>query len=316
MVMSFATPAEHAKWLKFGTANVEMGPSAAMDAVRAYLDRRPYHWILVLASRQRGSGKSLACEWLRARLCELANERAPEMRDQMLAAHEAKRRAWVSGSLWCDCAALDGLKALKPWEHKAEMDRLRSAWLVVFDDLGTEPDDIDLRGVLQTRHGRGLLTLCTTNLVSDGQPPEKPGSLGKASKEWNDRYDGRIASRMRAMGDGDAGRVTAWVHCPDRDHRGRTEPRLLVREQLYVDVDFDALAAPLLRSTNPREMDARAIAREHGARRESERLADVARRKVWGGLALEELAAAAMREDPAACDLLDRVARRAAGGSE
>lgn len=312
MGLSFATPAEHAKWLVHGTANVEMGQSTAMDAVLAYLDRQPFHWILVLASRQRGSGKSLACEWLRVRLEEMTTRDDPAPMHLKTAVHEAKMRAWTSPSLWCDCAALQGLKALKPWEREAEIDRLRTAWLVVFDDLGTEPADIDLRGVLQTRHGRGLLTLATTNLVSN-----EPDSVGKASKEWNARYDGRIASRMRAMGDAEAGRVTAWAHCPDRDHRGRAEPVLHAPKSTgTVDVDFDALAGPLLRATNPKVLDERAIARELGARAESERLADIVRRKVWGSLALDELAAAALRGEAAACDVLDRVARRAAGGSE
>lgn len=306
MSMRWVPPHEVAKWLACGTAGVEMGRCLAMDAVQEYLDRASLHWILVLASSERGSGKSQAAEWLRVRLLELLEAGDPRV--------EAVRRRATSGLwLWCECASLTALDELKPWEKAAALERMRSCWLLVLDDLGLEPDVEHMRTLLQGRQGDGLMTIVTTNMV------DTEGKHAGSHKHFVDRYGGRLSSRLRRMGDVDAGELSAWRHVPHRDMRGRVEPKLKPRpanDERATPARIDEILAPLLRSTNPRAV---AVAKEQDTRDRwaaDEAIRDANRRKVWGSLALDELAQAAMRGDGQACDLLDAVARRAAGRDE
>jgi hypothetical protein len=295
-MVSWATPRDHAQWLVLGTAGVEVEQCPAMDAVRAYLARPTLDWVIVLASMERGSGKSLAAAWLRAKLQELSG-----LREDVTDANE---RSWSSYFMWCDCAALRSLGALKPWERARELSELSECWGLVVDDVGTEEDPGIVKGLLTVRHAAKLLTVCTTNLVDgDGQP----------TKAWRARYGGPIASRLKQDGDHKRGSRRAWCYCPnpDGDMRGRVTPRLTATSSrpTEIEVDIDALAGPLLAKMRRPRQDPAAETRA-----ESLALAEAARRKVWGGVALKVLGDRALAEDPAACDVLDEIARRVYDG--
>jgi hypothetical protein len=307
MSMKWTPPNDVAQWLVHGTARVEMAKCPAMDATLEYLDRASLHWILVLASSERGSGKSQAVEWLRVRLLELLEAGDPRV--------DAVRRRAPSGLwLWCECASLTALASLKPWEKAEALERMRSCWLLVLDDLGLEPDVEHMRALLQSRQGDGLITLVTTNHV------DAKGEHAGSHFHFVNRYGGRLASRLRRKGDVDTGELSAWRHVPNRDMRGRVEPKLLPatgeppRPTHTAPTLIDDLAAPILRSTDPRRL---AVHHEQDTRERwtaDDAIREANRRKVWGGLALAELADAAANGEPWACDVLDRVAARAAGG--
>jgi hypothetical protein len=306
MSMKWTPPNDVAQWLAYGTAGVEMAKCPAMDAVREYLDRSSLHWILVLASSERGSGKSQAAEWLRVRLLELH-----DAGDQRVVS--IRRRALSGAWEWCDCTALSALDGLKPWEKAAELERLRSCWLLILDDLGLEPDREHMAALLQSRQGDGLITIVTTNTV------DAKGEHEGSHIHFVNRYGGRLSSRLRRMGDVDNGELSAWRHVPHRDMRGRVEPKLKPQageDERATPSLIDEILAPLLRSTDPRAVVEQQEQEVRSRRNEDDAIREANRRKVWGGLALEELAAAALRGEAAACDVLDRVARRAAGGNE
>jgi hypothetical protein len=314
MSMKWNPPHEVAKWLVHGTDGVEMGACLAMDAVREFIERDSLHWILVLASSERGSGKSQAAEWLRVRLLELLGAG-----DRRVAA--IRRRASSGLWLWVECASLTALDGLKPWERAEALERMRSCWLLVLDDLGLEPDVEYMRTLLQSRQGDGLLTLVTTNLV------DAKGEHAGSHVHFVTRYGGRLSSRLRRTGDVDAGELSAWRHVPHRDMRGRTEPKLKPRAEAIerpAPSTIDELAAPLLRSTSPRLV----AEQQEQATRDRRSVDDVAReanrRKVLAGIVLEEVEAAAERGDANARLFLegarlriayadDNEARRAAG---
>lgn len=299
--MKLTTPRVHAQWLAHGTAALEAEDTVALQAARAWVADVPSRWLLVLASSTTGSGKSLAAAWAQARLEELREAGAPGVRTAA---------ARGQGSWWMNAAALPSLKGLREWERAERLDRCRAAWLLVVDDMGAEPEDQAgvLQGLLEVRHAEQRLTLCTTNLV---------GPDGRATQAWHDRYDRRWASRMAAPGDTKRKALASWVHCTGPDLRGRQEPTIREPEPEpeALSFDLDAIAAPLLRATDPRELDRRAVERELRARDESQALADAARRKAWGAIALDELARAAAAGDGAALDLLDRIAARARGAA-
>lgn len=300
--MRLTTPKVHAQWLRHGTAALKAEETAALAAARGWVEAVPSRWLLVLASSTTGSGKSLAAAWAQRRLEELAE--AGDARVQ-----QAEQRG--KGSWWINAAALAGLRGLREWEREERRHRCREAWLLVVDDMGAEPADLagELQAILEVRHAEQRLTVCTTNLV---------GADGRATPEWHERYDRRFASRMAAVGDHARKSLSSWVHCTGPDLRGRSEPTVLEPddEASPGGFDVDAIVAPLLRATAPAELDRRAIERERNARAESLAAADAVRRKVWGSLALDELAQAAMRGDERACDFLDSVARRAQGANE
>lgn len=286
----WSTPLGHAQWLVQGTAGVKVEPCPAMDAVQAYLERPALDWIIVLASRARGSGKSFAAAWLQKRLQELS----------VTSAKVGPPESSWSYFMWCDCTALRGLDALTRWDREAAIASLSKCWGLVLDDIGTENDSGIVKGILTLRHAAGLLTICTTNLTdADGQP----------SKSWYARMDGRIGSRMKVDGDHERGSRRAWCYCPNPsgDMRGRVKPRLLTATSSppTIDVDIDALVgAQLAKMRAPRQsVEAETVA-------ESKALADAAQRKVWGGVALKVLGERAADDDPAACDVLDEIARR------
>lgn len=286
----WTTPRDHEQWLGQGTEGVKVEQCPAMDAVRSYLERSPLDWVIVLASRTRGSGKSFAAAWLKKRLQELSVTRAG------IGPPESE---W-SYFMWCDCTALRALSALKKWDREAEIVTLSKSWGLVLDDLGTEEDSGIVNGILTQRHAAGLLTVCTTNLADDqGQP----------TKAWRDRYGGRIASRLKQAGDHERGSRRAWCYCPNPtgDMRGRVKPRLraATSSRPTIDVDIDALVgAQLAKMRAPRERPA------DETMAESKALADAAQRKVWGGVALRVLGERALHDDPAACDVLDEIGRR------
>lgn len=310
--ITYAAPHDHAQWLVNGTRGVEMADCPAMQAVRAYLEEQEFHWILILASETAGSGKSLAMEWLRTRVTELVQEGHP-------GAIAAKERDWGTSSLWCDCNGLDGLAALTPWDRAAQIERLKQAWLVTFDDLGTEPPDVDLTRVLRYRQGRRLLTFATTNLVEPYKLRDENGvelglnpKYGRRSRDWLERYDGRVDSRLRAQGDVERNSLSAWCHVPSMDMRGRLEPKLRATpEPKSIDEDWlDRIAAPLLQRTAPKEIDRRAVEQAEEERAARVSSADALRRKTWGAVALDELGKAALAGDESAAAVLDRVKAR------
>jgi hypothetical protein len=306
MPMRWSPPNDLAQWLVHGTVGVEMSDCPAMAAVREYLDRPALHWILVLASSERGSGKSQAAEWLRVRLLELQ-----EAGDQRVAV--VRRRAASGLWLWCECASLTALDSLKPWEKAAHLEQMRSCWLLILDDLGLEPDREHMAALLQSRQGDGLITIVTTNIV------DAKGEHEGSHIHFVNRYGGRLSSRLRRMGDVDSGELSAWRHVPHRDMRGRVAPKLKPQaeeDERATPSLIDEILAPLLRSTDPRAVVEQQEQEVRSRRNEDDAIREANRRKVWGGLALEELAAAALRGEAGACDVLDRVARRAAGGNE
>jgi hypothetical protein len=192
-----------------------------------------------------------------------------------------------------------GLDALKPWERARVLAELASCWGLVIDDIGTEEDPGRIRGILSQRHAAGLLTDCTTNLVDgDGQP----------TKAWRARYGGRIASRLKQDGDHKRGSRRAWCYCPNPsgDMRGRVTPRITATSSRpMIDVDIDAIVGAQLEKMRRPRRDTAAETRA-----ESTALAEAAQRKVWGGVALKVLGERAVDDDPAACDVLDEIARR------
>lgn len=281
-------PHIHAQWLASGTAGVRMAESPAMSAVKEYLSRPTVGWIWILASRHRGSGKSLAAAWLLERLDELVETR----RD----VHAVKSRAWTTPATWCDCASLDDLKRLKPWERAAEIVRLSGCWALVLDDVGTESDHEVVKKIVADRYGSQLITILTTNLVDN---------LGQPEDQWKLRLDARITSRLRSSHDD--GNIDAWRWVPGPDMRGKVEPEIVTDcEQETKTYDIDSIVAPLLQSTSPQ----RRVEEAKAVREESIDLADVARRKLWGSVALSVLADAAEGEEPWALDALDEIKRR------
>ena len=292
-MVSWTTPHEHAQWLRQGTAGVEVQPCPAMDAVRAYLDRPTLDWVIILASRKVGTGKSFAAAWLKTRLVELSETRQDVT--------QADAKGWGTPFMWCSCGALGGLRALKPWDREDQLNELARAWGLVLDDIGTEHDPGVVAGLLAERHASGLLTICTTNLTdAEGQPTE----------EWRSRYGGRISSRLKVAGDYERGSRQAWCYCATDDMRGRVQPQLRAATSspptLDVDIDdIDALAGPLLAEMKPPHQHA-----VPETRAESRVLADAVQRKVWGGVALKVLGERAAEDDPVACDVLDEIARR------
>lgn len=303
MSVKWSPPNDVAQWLVHGTDGVEMAASPAMAAVREYLGRASLHWILVLASSERGSGKSQAAEWLRVRLLELLEAGDPR-------AVSIRRRATTGLWLWCECTSLTALDSLKPWEKAAALERLRSCWLLVIDDLGLEPDVDVMRALLQSRQGNGLLTIITTNLV-DAQ-----GEHEGSHFHFVNRYGGRLSSRMRRMGDVDAGELSAWQHVPHRDMRGRVEPKLKPRageDERPSPASIDEILAPIMRATDPRFLSVQQEQDTRDRRATEDAVREANCRKVWGSLALDELGQAALMGDERACDLLDRVAQRARG---
>jgi hypothetical protein len=301
-------PQEHAQWLVHGTDGVEVASTQAMAAARAFADGPLEGWLLILAGRATGCGKSFAAAWLQQRLLELAHEG-----HQRLSVW--RYRSWTSTPLWLPCANVAALEGLWPSERGLVLQRLRETWLLVVDDLGTEPGETrrdwpgQLQALLEHRRDAQLLTICTTNLVE----VENAQRRGKASAEWSKRYDRRLASRVLQVGDAARGELAAWVHCEGRDLRARTSPKLLPDQpEAKVggahEIDFDALARPLLEATDPRQLedDARNV------QLESAGLAEVAKRKVWGAVALRYLGEQAQQGEPWALDALDEVKRRAA----
>jgi hypothetical protein len=301
--MKLTIPAEHWQWLEHGTARVEMAETPAQLAVLDWLEAVPDRWLLVLASEGTGSGKSLAAAWALTCLEELRDGGHPRVSTAALRSHGG-------GSWWCQVQDLATLESKRSWEKEERLKRIRDGWVVVLDDVGTEKDPGQLADIIAHRRGQQLLTIATTNLVDS--------KTGKASKEWRERYDRRLLSRMTSAGDHERGKAIAWCHVPHDDLRSRTTPRLLPpgEERLVaVGDEIDVMLARIMESTDPK----RAIARSDKTTRERWTAEAVTReanrRKVWGSLALDELAQAAMRGDERACDLLDNVARRAAGGT-
>lgn len=301
--MRLTIPADHWQWLENGTARVVMADTPAQRAALDWLDAVHERWLIVLASEGTGSGKSLSAAWLLTRLEELY--RSGDTRVATIA-----MRSFAGGSWWCQAQDLATLKALRPWEREERLKRLREGWVVVLDDLGTEDDPELAANLIAHRRGANLLTVATTNLVDT--------KTGRASKEWRERYDRRMLSRMTAPGDHDRGQAIAWCHVPHDDLRSRATPRLLPPREassMPVDDKIDDMIARIKESTDPKRAAERAdrTTRERWATEAAIREAN--RRKVWGSLALDELAQAALRGDERACDLLDNVARRAAGGT-
>jgi hypothetical protein len=310
--VKLTTPHVHARWLEHGTAALTVEDTVALQAVRAWVDDVPDRWLLVLASSTTGSGKSLAAAWAQRRLEELLDQGDPSV---------ARAEARGSGSFWINAAALPSLDGLRPWEREERLQRCRRAWLLVIDDMGTEPTNLApdgsrtkgtdwagvLQGVLEVRHAEQRLTLCTTNLV---------GPDGRATKDWHSRYDRRWASRMATPGDAERKALTSWVHCTGHDLRGRTQPTVVVPapDAPAFAFDVDSLVAPLLAATEPAVLERRAVEEKLAELAASAQAADAVRRKVWGSLALQRLAELAVAGNALACDVLDDVARRAVGG--
>lgn len=300
--MKLTIPAEHWQWLEHGTARVEMQETPAQLAAHDWLAAVPDRWLLVLASEGTGSGKSLAAAWLLTRLEEL--HRARDVR-----VSKAAIRSHGGGSWWCQAQQLAELESKRSWEKDERLMRLRDGWVVVFDDVGTEKEPGLVADLIAHRRGARLLTICTTNLVDP--------KTGRSSKEWKERYDRRLLSRMTSAGDHERGLAIAWCHVPHDDLRSRTTPRLLPppREVPAVEVaePIDEMIERLKEATDPSRVAARQVAATRSRLADEHAIREANRRKVWGGLALDELAAAALRGEAAACDVLDRVARRARG---
>lgn len=300
--MKLTIPAEHWQWLKYGLKRVEMAETPAQLAALDWLEAVPDRWLLVLASEGTGSGKSLAAAWALTCIEELYRGRDPRISAVAMRGHGG-------GSWWCQVQELAALDSKRPWEKEERLKRIREGWVVVLDDVGTEKDPGQLADIIAHRRGAQLLTIATTNLVDP--------KTGRASKEWRERYDRRLLSRMTEAGDRERGSAIAWCHVPHDDLRSRTTPRILPERHepatIAVDGEIDEMLARIMEHTDPRRAAEQEIesARERHHREHCIREAN--RRKVWGGLALDELAVAAAAEEPWALDALDRVAARAAG---
>lgn len=299
--MKLSTPYEHHQWLMHGTERVEVQDTEAMRAVRAFANGPLDRWLLVLAGRGTGSGKSFAAAWGLERLHERVLEQHPAVVQWL-------RRAASSAPSWVTCASLSSLRGKYPSEQEQTMARIRGCWLLVLDDVGTEPDAGVVQAVLEHRRAENLLTIVTTNLV-DTQGPR----AGKASKEWFQRYDRRLSSRMASPGDHEAGALSSWVHCVGPDLRSQAQPRILEApgdESTLVDADIDAIVLPLLQKTDPE-----ARHREHDERRREQIEADKSglesiRATVWARMVLEEVEIRAADGDETAKAILAAVQRR------
>lgn len=269
-----------------------------------------------MASETEGSGKSLSAEWLRTRLTEMVDASDPEL---IVAKYE---RADSRLSYWVDCAGLQSLMSLSPWDREAELDKIRRSWLVVLDDLGTEPASIDLAGIIQGRESSELLTLITTNAVEprtveNGVGEKVPNPrCGKMSDAWKERYDSRLASRMRAPGDADRGALSAWRHVPGPDLRSTKTPELVPVEEKpenYVDPErVDALFRNLAeRMVRGGCLVAKRDEKELADRmNEERRLAEAAKRSVLAAMVLTEVESLADQGDRTAKEILRRAGRR------
>lgn len=299
--MKLTIPEDHWQWLRHGTARVDLKPFPALLAAQAWLDTVPDRWLLILASEGTGSGKSMAAAWLLTRLEEMLEERAQS-------AAQAKARSPRGGPWWCQVQDFAKLEHLRPWEKAERVGRLHDAWVLVLDDVGTEPEAGELQAVLEHRRASNLLTICTTNLVDK--------TTGKTSEAWKERYDRRLSSRMTRPGDAERGGAASWCHVPHPDQRSRTEPRILPPpapiELVERGPEINAMLARL-QNAAPAIVAERQVTETRLRIKIEDAIREANRRKVWGGLALDELAMAAQRGDGRACDILDNVARRAAG---
>jgi len=259
----------------------------------------PQAWGLVMYSPV-GNGKSQAM----AELYEAAYAARPSPSHRVL---------WLRARL---------LEQLDWIDRAAVIARCKAAWMLLIDELPTaaeiergrvKRDTVATLGdIFEDRGDAGRCTVATSN-----------SSRADFGSLWGDR----LISRLREGGL-DAGRVRWLVEIQGDDLRGVVEPLPEEQPEELPPENLERLAyyterfTATIEAAEAKERE-KARARRHDAddqarrdRQADEAIRETNRRRAWGSLALDELARAALADDPAALDLLDRIAARARGRRE